>query len=129
MSEHIPSGFSISTISSFRSIGNKYDMYRGKGCMKKSNEFLRGHAMKIISFKKKKNEVNNKRVARIIRKFKNLLYLSGKFENKYLKDKKYRKVRDHCHYTGKYRGSARGICNLKCSVPKKWDQTMIIILT
>ena len=24
-----------------------------------------------------------------------------KFENKYLKDKKYHKVRDHCHYTGK----------------------------
>ena len=23
-----------------------------------------------------------------------------KFENKYLKDKKYRKVGDHCHYTG-----------------------------
>ena len=23
-----------------------------------------------------------------------------KFENKYLKDKIYRKVRDHCHYTG-----------------------------
>ena len=23
-----------------------------------------------------------------------------KFENKYLKDKKYRKVRDDCHYTG-----------------------------
>ena len=25
------------------------------------------------------------------------------FENKYLKDKKCRKVRDHCHYTGEYR--------------------------
>ena len=24
-----------------------------------------------------------------------------KFENKYLKDKKHCKVRDHCHYTGK----------------------------
>ena len=24
-----------------------------------------------------------------------------KIENKYLKDKKYRKVRDHCHYAGK----------------------------
>ena len=34
--------------------------------MKKSNEFLREHAMKIISFKKKKNEVNKKRVARIV---------------------------------------------------------------
>ena len=29
-----------------------------------------------------------------------------KFENKNLKDKKYRKVRDHCHHTGKYRGTA-----------------------
>ena len=25
-----------------------------------------------------------------------------KLENKYLKDKKHRKVRDHCHYTGEY---------------------------
>ena len=29
VSEHIPSGFSMSTISSFRSIENKHDMYRG----------------------------------------------------------------------------------------------------
>ena len=27
-------------------------------------------------------------------------------------DKKYYKVRDHCHYTGKYRGGAH-ICNLR----------------
>ena len=26
--------------------------------------------------------------------------------NKYLKDKKYPKVRDHCHYTREYRGAA-----------------------
>ena len=25
----------------------------------------------------------------------------------------YRRVRGHCHYTGKYRGSAYNICNLK----------------
>ena len=30
-----------------------------------------------------------------------------KIENKYLKDKKYCKVRDHCHYTGEYRGAAQ----------------------
>ena len=29
VSEHIPSGFSMSTISSFRSIENKHDVYRG----------------------------------------------------------------------------------------------------
>ena len=35
-----------------------------------------------------------------------------------MKDKKYRKVRDHCHYTGKYRDAVHGICNLKYSVNK-----------
>ena len=28
------------------------------------------------------------------------------------------KVRDHCHYTGKYRGTAHNICNLRYKVPK-----------
>ena len=32
--KHIPSDFSKSTISSFKSIENKYDLYRGKDCMK-----------------------------------------------------------------------------------------------
>ena len=41
-----------------------------------------------------------------------------KFENKYLKAKKYRKVSDHCRYTGEYRGAAHSIWNLKYSVPK-----------
>ena len=42
-----------------------------------------------------------------------------KFENKYLKDKKYRKVRDHCHHTEEYRSTAHSIYNLKYKLPKK----------
>ena len=40
-------------------------------------------------------------------------------ENKYVKDKNYCKVRDQCLYTGKYRGAAHSISNLKYSVHKK----------
>ena len=29
------------------------------------------------------------------------------------------KVRDHCHYTGKYRGAAHNICNLRYKIPKE----------
>ena len=28
-------------------------------------------------------------------------------------------VRDHCHYTGKYRGAAHSICNLRHKIPKE----------
>ena len=42
-----------------------------------------------------------------------------KFENKYLKDKKYRKVTDYCHSTGGYRAAGYSICNLIYSAPKK----------
>ena len=33
--------------------------------------------------------------------------------------KLYHKVRDHCHYTGKYRGAAHNICNLHYKIPKE----------
>ena len=34
-------------------------------------------------------------------------------------DKKQQKVTDHCHYTGKYRGAAHNICNLRYKIPKE----------
>ena len=33
--------------------------------------------------------------------------------------RKYRKIRDLCHYTEEYRGVAHSICSLKYNVPKK----------
>ena len=65
--------------------------------MKKFYEFLRERAMKIINSKKK--------IMKLLTKERQESYQNGnisfiwkeKFENKYLKDKKYPKVRDHCH--------------------------------
>ena len=35
------------------------------------------------------------------------------------KDKNYLKVRDHCHFNGKYRGTAHSICNFRFNVPNE----------
>ena len=43
----------MSTISSFKSIENKQDVYRDKDCLKKFFESLRVHTMGIINFKRK----------------------------------------------------------------------------
>ena len=40
-------------------------------------------------------------------------------ENEKNKFKLYQKVRDHCHYTGKFRGAARSICNFRHKVPRE----------
>ena len=34
-------------------------------------------------------------------------------------NKKYHKVRDHFHYTGKFKGAAHNICNLRYKIPNE----------
>ena len=41
------------------------------------------------------------------------------FEDDFSNDKKYRSVKDHCHYTYHCRGPVHVICNLKHSIPKE----------
>ena len=46
-----------------------------------------------------------------------MLYLQSKILKNLSKNINYQKVRDHCHSTGKYRGEAHSICNLKLNLP------------
>ena len=77
LGKHIPSGFSMPTISSFKSIKNKHYVWRGKDCIKKFGESLTEHAMGVCNLKRK-NEVSNKRTEGNIWKCENLLYLQRK---------------------------------------------------
>ena len=88
VSQDIPSGFSDSTILSFKDIGNNHDVHRGKYYMKKFFESLRENTMEIINFKKKKMKLINKRTIEIIWKSKIYYICKERFENKYIKDKK-----------------------------------------
>ena len=84
LGEHIPSGFSISTISSLWSIKNKHDGYRGRGCMKKFCELLREHAMKIINLKRKTIKLLTKEQQESNGNVKISYICKENFKNKYL---------------------------------------------
>ena len=116
INKHTPSGYSLFTHCSFDESKNKLNYYRGDDCMKKFCEDLREHATKMINYEKKKM-IPLTTKEEIYHNKQKICYICKKeFNNN---DKKQQKVRDHCHYTGKYRGAAHNICNLRYNVPKE----------
>ena len=75
--------------------------------------------MEIINFEKKnitrwlRNTQNHKKSK------KSVTFTKKRFIQKYASDKNHCKVRDHCHYKGKYRGAPENICSLKYNVNNK----------
>ena len=63
-------------------------------------EILGEHSMKIINFKKRKIKLLTKEQQESYEITKICYICKETLENKYLKVKKYDKVRDYCHYTG-----------------------------
>ena len=125
INKHTPSGYSIFTHCSFDESNNKLNYYKGKDCMKKFSKDLREHASKIINYEKKKmipltteEKIyhNKQKICYICKKDFNNNDTAGPSS---LERKKNYKVRNHCHCTGKYRGAAHNICNLRYKVPKE----------
>ena len=113
INKHIPSGYSLFTHCSFDQSKNKLDYYRGKDCMKKFFKDLRAHGTKIIDHEKKKM-IPLTTEEKIYHNEQEICYIC-----KTEFDEKNYKVRDYCHYTGKYRGAAHNICNLRYKIPKE----------
>ena len=87
--------------------------------MKKFCKSSKEHAKNIISFEKKEMLPLTKELLKSHQDPK-VCYIWGKrIWKKLSKSKNYQKVRDHCHYTGKYRGASHSICNSKFHVPNK----------
>ena len=116
INKHTPSSYSIFTHCSFDKSKNKLNYYRGKDCMKKFSKDLREHVSKIINYEKKKM-IPLTTEEKIYHNKQKICYICKKEFNS--NEKKNYKVRDHCHYTGKYRGAAHNICNLRYKVPKE----------
>ena len=124
--KHEPSGWAMFTRCSFDKKENKLNYYRGKDCIEKLCKKLKESAMEIINREKKEmvpltheenNFYNEQEICYICKE----KFCMDKDDKDYINRKK---VKDHCHYTGKFRGAAPSKCNLNYKVPK--DISIII---
>ena len=106
---------------SFDKKENKLDCYRAKDCIEKLCKHLKDSAMEIINHEKKEiiplthkeNNFYNKQEICYICKEKFCLDKANKdYTNR-------KKVKDHCHYTGKFRGAAHSKCSLNYKIQKE----------
>ena len=118
INKHTPSGYSIFTNCSIDESKNKISYYRGDDCMKKFCKDLREHSTKVINYEKKKM-ISLTTEEKIHYNKQKVCYICKKEFDNNDNNKKQQKLRDHCHYTGKYRGAAHNICNLRYKIPKE----------
>ena len=112
---HIPSGYCTYTKFAYGKLDNPKTLYRDVDCVKRFitdiKEKVRYPIEEIPSAEKMipltmEEENNHKKVQQC-----NIC-------KKLFTDKDNRKVRDHCHYTGKYRGPAHSKCNFRYKIPE-----------
>ena len=115
-------GYSIDLVSSFDSKQNKHKFYRGKDCIKRVCKDLKELGTKIINYEEKEMIPLTNGENKFYKKQEKCHICQKEFcydKNDKKKFKIYQKVRDHCHYTGKFRGAAHSICNLNYKVPQE----------
>ena len=109
---HIPSGWCVYSEFAYGKVQNPLTRYRGKDCVKKFCDHIIGEARRLYRafpehpMKPLTSNLNEKH-----KKSKRCHICSRPFT---LKEPK---VRDHCHYTGNYRGAAHRNCNLQHKIP------------
>ena len=116
---HEPSDWAMPPKCSFDKAENELDYYRGRYCIDKLCKKLKEHAIKIINYIKKEmilltDEENRPYEGQEICHICKKKFCMDEHDENY---KNRRKVKDHCHYTGIFRGAAHSGCNLKYKVP------------
>ena len=109
---HTPSGWCIYSKFSHGKVTNPLTQYRDSDCVEKFCEHIISEAKRLYSsFPEHPMEPLTKSQ---IKEYKRTTKCHIYFK---LFSKKKRKVRDHCHYSGLYRGAVHFSCNLQYKIP------------
>ena len=111
-----PSGYSLLTSCSFDKSENKQTYYTGKDCMKRSYDDLKEHVIRITNYEMKPMDLLTEEEEE---PYKNQEQCHIWEKDFCTDNKEMRKVRDHCHYAGKYRRAAHSKCNLNYKIVKE----------
>ena len=112
--KHEPSHWEMFTRCSFDKKENKLNYHRGNDCIEKLCKKLKECAIKIISFEEKEMIPLTKKEKKSYKKQEKCHMSEEKFRMD-KDDENYtniKKVKDHFHYTRKFRGAAHFKCNL-----------------
>ena len=112
INHHIPSGFCTYSTFAYGEVNDPLFQYRGEDCVEVFCNHIEKEAKRLYHmFPEKAMDSltpEQKRDFRIAKRCHICMYPFKPGELK---------VRDHCHYTGKYRGAAHEKCNLRYAVP------------
>ena len=108
VSQHIPSRWCVYLKFAYGDIDDSLKLYRGEDCVEKFCEYIRQEARRLYHMfpEKSMDPLTNRQWKRYMRASR--CHICFRPFNS--KDPK---VRDHCHYTGHYRGPAHSLCNLR----------------
>ena len=112
VNQHTPSGWCVYSKFAYRDVDNPLRLYRGKHCIKTFCNYIKGEARRLYHmFPELPMDPLTKKQWK---KYKRSTKCHICYKPFTLRDPK---VRDHCHYTGLYRGPAHSLYNLRYKIP------------
>ena len=114
ISQHFPSGWCVYSKFTYGKVESPLRLYRGKDCIEKFCDYIKEEAKKLYHVfpEKPMDPLTKEQWTRYRRASKcHICYKPFNFKDAVAPESP--KVRDHCHYTGKYRGPAHSLCNLR----------------
>ena len=112
VNQHVSSGWCVYSKFAYCEVKDPLKIYRGNNCVKKFCDHVRGEAHRLYHTfpEKPKDPLTEKQW----KKYKKASRCHICFKS-FTEDNP--KVRDHCHYSGFYRGAAHSLCNLRYRIP------------
>ena len=112
INQHIPSGFCVNSTFAYGMVENPLKLYRGEDCVEVFCNYVENETKRLYHMFPEKPMIclTHEEWREFNRVIKCHICFKG-FEQDNPK------VRDHCHYTGQYRGPVHRNCNLRYKIP------------